>query len=837
MNPKTAFEVSIQLHNIGSCGYFYVKIYDKDEDYQFDHKKSSMSGSFYDVQTPLNDSKGNIDDADINFLDKASKANLQLLTSSANRHLNILNTSSTNNNTNSSFMNYSLINTKNQLLSQSNISYKLLKKPIRKIETVSSLTNEIIVIKEPNIKLLLLVLYITLILIFILFSIYIFSIVYKNSSFNTLEDLLALTQITVKLKEYVLDTSLSVTSGCLIADGIVPTTVDGFEFNVDSVKFLLALASKNFFTQLTSLLFYISTYSSFGFIQDLTDYLYIKQNYTALNDDYTTYSYESDLYTELFYFHYSTIILNEESSFTTCHIKKFYIDKDYTGRMNNSTKREEKLMYYVSTNVIEHFMKYLSLMVIQADIFLDKHFESYKRGMEMINISLLVIGILICTGFLLVIIIKKNKIAFLLNVFLRKNSKSKLFEKKIKDFHNLLLNLDEDTYYTFELSKTTAQKKSTKNIRITKQFINVQSDLVGKPNWAKRSSLFQPSVKPKQEKICNFNNKPIEHTDTSTENIFKLKLSIFSFSNICIFYFLINFFIIIHATLLVLNVLFDNDFIHQLRFAKRLGYYFMERTPSNNEILLYHRISILHNNHLYIEFPSKNYKSFLQNLYISDDEIDTSNDSRYLILGDSMASFLYFRLFKLFSLISRYERLGGNSAFIERNKFSLETNKKSGACEAYSQRYVSLNLKESPYFNNTHILNACLKLAGGIADNGSTNSRKNYISYLMDEYIDFIKEEGKGDIIKYLSSHLYLVVLYQRIFIYNTSWLVTTKLLGIDFKNLFHKIHSTEVIMQILEIITSVIICIFFYLFIIVSLTRKILNFENIVNRINYVID
>ena len=85
----------------------------------------------------------------------------------------------------------------------------------------------------------------------------------------------------------------------------------------------------------------------------------------------------------------------------------------------------------------------------------------------------------------------------------------------------------------------------------------------------------------------------------------------------------------------------------------------------------------------------------------------------------------------------------------------------------------------------------------------------------MDEYIDFIKEEGKGDIIKYLSSHLYLVVLYQRIFIYNTSWLVTTKLLGIDFKNLFRKIHSTEVIMQILEIITSAIICMFFYLFII----------------------
>ena len=51
-----------------------------------------------------------------------------------------------------------------------------------------------------------------------------------------------------------------------------------------------------------------------------------------------------------------------------------------------------------------------------------------------------------------------------------------------------------------------------------------------------------------------------------------------------------------------------------------------------------------------------------------------------------------------------------------------------------------MNLKESSYFNRTHILNACLKLAGGIADNGSTNSRKNYISYLMDEYIDFIKK-------------------------------------------------------------------------------------------------
>ena len=37
----------------------------------------------------------------------------------------------------------------------------------------------------------------------------------------------------------------------------------------------------------------------------------------------------------------------------------------------------------------------------------------------------------------------------------------------------------------------------------------------------------------------------------------------------------------------------------------------------------------------------------------------------------------------------------------------------------------------------------------------------------MDEYIDFIKEEGKGDIIKYLSSHLYLVVLIKE-FLYIT---------------------------------------------------------------------
>lgn len=255
-------------------------------------------------------------------------------------------------------------------------------------------------------------------------------------------------------------------------------------------------------------------------------------------------------------------------------------------------------------------------------------------------------------------------------------------------------------------------------------------------------------------------------------------------------------FIIIHATLLILNFLFDNDFIHQIRFAKRLGYYYMDRTPSNNEILLYHRISLLNNDHLYIKFPPSDYKLYLQNLYIKDTEINTSSDSRYLTLEDSMASFLYFRLFKIFSLISQYERMEANSALKERHKFAIETNKKVGACEAYSQRYTSLNLKESVFFNYTHILDACLKLAGGIGDNGSTNSRKNYISYLMDEYIDFIKEKRNGDIIKYLSSDLYLVVLYQRIFIYNTSWLVTTKLLGIDFKNLFIKIHKTEVIMH-----------------------------------------
>lgn len=130
-----------------------------------------------------------------------------------------------------------------------------------------------------------------------------------------------------------------------------------------------------------------------------------------------------------------------------------------------------------------------------------------------------------------------------------------------------------------------------------------------------------------------------------------------------------------------------------------------------------------------------------------------------------------------------------------------------------------------------------MSIRNGIADNGSTNSLDNFYSNLMDEYIDFAqKHDNVTDIVKYLSSDLYLSVLYSMIFIYNVSWIVISGLVTSDLANVFITINNTEYLFQLLEIALCVIYLVLFNIVIILRLNSQIKKFGSIVRRLNYVI-
>ena len=159
----------------------------------------------------------------------------------------------------------------------------------------------------------------------------------------------------------------------------------------------------------------------------------------------------------------------------------------------------------------------------------------------------------------------------------------------------------------------------------------------------------------------------------------------------------------------------------------------------------------------------------------------------------------------------------------------------SGVCKAISTRYDEKAIDQSPEYNSTTVYDVCMKLSNGISDDGTTPTMTMVYSYLMDEYKDFVREDGKGDVVKNLSSYLYLMTLYQRVFVYNASQVVTSSLITQDIKNLFSEILKEEKIFQILEIIFHIIYITFFYCFILYSLTKKIRVFEKFVKRMNYV--
>lgn len=139
----------------------------------------------------------------------------------------------------------------------------------------------------------------------------------------------------------------------------------------------------------------------------------MKKNYTMMYSDFSILKYESLFKTELNYFHYSSGMAAVEL-FKNCNVRNYYLEHDTIGL---EASEEDKLLYYVIYDVISNIIDDVDDMVARANTFIMTEYYSSKEKMVVFEIAAFAIGLLICFGFLVVVIAGKKKIEYLLKEF------------------------------------------------------------------------------------------------------------------------------------------------------------------------------------------------------------------------------------------------------------------------------------------------------------------------------------------------------------------------------------------------------------------------------------
>ena len=272
----------------------------------------------------------------------------------------------------------------------------------------------------------------------------------------------------------------------------------------------------------------------------------------------------------------------------------------------------------------------------------------------------------------------------------------------------------------------------------------------------------------------------------------------------------------------------DENLFRKIKLATHLSFFYSDKVPSHIEILLNHRFAILNNDIIITQVPFTQYQLYLPNYGLTSEEIDTqiTNDEKYILMGQTQMTFLYFRLHQQNSLIQTTEAHEDKPILPLRREFSTKLKQKQNVCNVVTEEYTKGGFKLFEGYNETYNVYACHKIAGGVADNGSTNSMENYMSYLEDEFLDFIrgyKINGNPPdaLIKKLSSDIFLRIYFQFTFLYTPSWIATINFVRKDIIELFKLLRNTQIICYIIQLLVNVFYLIIFFVMIMQLLRKK----------------
>ena len=928
VNPNSFFEISVELKNMGNFPYFHVRVYDKD-DKCFSNQQSTIS-QHSNTPTPNNNRvtplKSNIKQHQsgssfnskqvrkevvfhhnkskflttgrLNNISKRSGVNITLESQTGRENISF---------NNSNFVNSSLLNsnsnstTKNLLLSsqqRTNSTYinyinankntkkeysHLSKDDLKKLENVEHK----VLLSNKKSKYEKIIFTISICLMICLLILYFCSFFYKHNLFFNLKDFLSINIIITKLKQYTIGASQFISSGCFTVDDLFKDDIDGIKFPLGTLKYLLGSYSDDLFTEYNSLLAFFGKYMDRTLVQDISDVVYQKYNFTYLNSDYSLSIAESDFHHELNYFHYLSGYINASQHFQTCKIVDNYILNKTN--LQNATIHEQAL-HYINYNVMNTMLNIIEKMLVKTASFLDKQITSDKRNITIYNIVLLSLGLLSGLGILNTLLLNESKIKYSLINFMKIDSKTKLLENKIENYKVLFFDLDIDTSMEYEgtkhnimITNKVRSIKHKKDKSISHQNIHLKFDIMSHPyrgngynekpsqknlnlcvindrtddgdnnnnnNNNESNVLTQSnklvSLKRNSKRKHDFinsinnnnnsnNNKSNINANISNNNNVPIDFSISFFSIPLIKSSLINliFCLCINAVIIIINIYLDINNFNRILSSKQLSYFYLDRTPSYNQILLYYRISLLLNNSNAIITPRSQYDELLINFNNVKDET-LLLDKQFEILNESHLTFLFYRLNLESQSIRIYELKAQGNTLQQRKAYANKINAKSGCCNQIAEHYAYYNYTEYENFNKDIIEHACLSFDEGVIDRG-TNIIDNYFTYLINDYVEFCQDKsGNKDLMRYLMSHTYVSLFYKMVYVYNVSWETTSSIIRIDIDNIFMDVERLEILLQTVEIIFGILNAFNFFFFIVVPLETKSNAFRKIMSKLNF---
>ena len=896
LNPNSIFEISIELKHIGNLPFYHVKIYDKENNSFFIKTKnisphnrlSNTNTSQFLSNIKLNTTNTYnyrnsiyINSPTVFRGGSPMSTNYNLVTTQTGReNSNTLN--STLLNSNSSSINST---SKNLLItnphSRTNSSFLQHIQPTYNKKEFSHLSKEDLdKIQSLNIKSLedkskyeKIILKISFSFFFILIVFYIYGFFFKYKMFFNLKDFLTINIIITKMKQYIIGASQFISSGCIKVDNLFQSNVNGITFPMETLKYLLGSYSDYLFAEYNLLLAFFGKHMTKTLVQEISDIVYEQHIFTYLNKDYSVFKEESDFNHELNYFHYLSGYINESETFLSCKIMDYYV---LNKTLDTEANFHEQALFYIHNNVINTLLTLIENMLTKAAFFLDKEIESNTRDMTIYNIILLTLGIIGGFGLVIIIIINQKKIKLSLIMFLKIKSKDKLLENKLEKFKLLFFDLDNETSMEYEDSKysilipkriRTRSSKKKNQKHFAHQNMNLKFDMVNSPNQKNRIS--QKNVY-KSTHLCIINNKTEEGDNNinnssiittvpndqrtisikqsprkkSQQNIQQdndipntqntLSVSFFSIPLIKSIIFYLSLCLFIHTVLILFNIYMDINNFKRILSSKRLSFYYLDRTPSYNQILLYYRSSILLNNSNTIINPRSTYKEMLTNFDTNSIDESLLINKQFDILDESHMAFLYYR----FQLEAKSIKLNENKVkgniLANRNEYTKKINANSGSCHEIGKHYAYYNYTEFDSFNQDIIEQACLAFDGGVIDNGA-GIIDNYFTYLIDDYIDFCSDtSGNKNILGYMLSDTYAGLFYKMVYVYNVSWETTSSIIQIDIDVIFRNVEGMEITLQVVEIISGFINVFIVLFFIVLSLENKSNTFKKVMNKLNF---
>lgn len=452
--------------------------------------------------------------------------------------------------------------------------------------------------------------------------------------------------------------SLASLTLCLIQDGIQSGDINNLQKKVmQSAKDLM-----NHYQLLNS-------YTTLMIKEDQTREIYNLFNqeseYWHILQNWEPKEYNSTLVGELYSFHYwlkqFNVTRNPNDNY--CRISTFFFKNDFANihKLTNSTpSTEEKLIYYICSNIVSQVSLHLENLTKLANQILKKENDGVKMGSLAISVAILLVALI----FYIVVIINLNEGLKLfkgqIDYLFTQHEAEEILHEDIKRFKKLLDCFSKSECLDYITFKRGVIENINQDVVLSKYNLYVAPSRIYRfPALSTKKTESQVNLKQKSKisktkfKKAELEPKKQEEIENKIEmtNIQFSKLSTPKYIKYSFLILTIEFFVFFGIGLfgLILSSNKYNGLIIENEFATS----FLRRGPKLNELVLYSIISVVMNDPNYISKDQQAYKdAILSNYY--DLTLDLESNSIFQTLGESNYAYLYYQIHIIRNNIHRF---------------------------------------------------------------------------------------------------------------------------------------------------------------------------------------